>query len=64
VSVSLLFKQVVSALFLLVGLIISLSWYEWKDSPIWMLVLGALLSLLGIISVVLNIMESEESLDE
>ncbi|RZD38376.1 MAG: hypothetical protein CXT75_01580 [Methanobacteriota archaeon] len=61
---SLLFKQVVSALFLLVGLIISLSWYEWKDSPIWMLVLGALLSLLGIISVVLNIMESEESLDE
>jgi hypothetical protein len=62
--VSLLFKQVVSALFLLVGLIISLSWYEWKDSPIWMLVLGALLSLLGIISVVLNIMESEESLDE
>jgi nitric oxide reductase large subunit len=62
--VSLLFKQVISALFLLVGLIISLSWYEWKDSPIWMLVLGALLSLLGIISVVLNIMESEESLDE
>jgi len=62
--VSLLFKQVVSALFLLVGLIISLSWYEWKDSQIWMLVLGALLSLLGIISVVLNIMESEESLDE
>jgi hypothetical protein len=62
--VSLLFKQVVSALFLLVGLIISLSWYEWKDSPLWMLVLGALLSLLGIISVVLNIMESEESLEE
>ena len=61
---SLLFKQIISALFLLVGLIISLSWYEWKDSPIWMLVLGALLSLLGIISVVLNIMESEESLDE
>jgi|TARA_B110000263_G_scaffold73775_1_gene64494 hypothetical protein len=62
--VSLLFKQVVSALFLLVGLIISLSWYEWKDSPLWMLILGGLLSILGIIGVVLNIMESEESLEE
>lgn len=61
---SLLFKQVVSALFLLVGLIISLSWYEWKDSPLWMLILGGLLSILGIIGVVLNIMESEESLEE
>jgi hypothetical protein len=62
--VSLLFKQVTSAVFLLVGLIISLSWYEWKDSPLWMLILGGLLSLLGIIGVVLNIMESEESLEE
>ncbi|MDC0527048.1 hypothetical protein OAO35_03780 [Euryarchaeota archaeon] len=61
---SLLFKQVTSAVFLLVGLIISLSWYEWKDSPLWMLILGGLLSLLGIIGVVLNIMESEESLEE
>jgi|TARA_B110000263_G_scaffold79005_1_gene68934 hypothetical protein len=62
--VSLLFKQVTSAFFLLVGLIVSLSWYEWKDSPLWMLVLGGLLSILGIIGVVLNILESEESLEE
>jgi len=62
--VSLLFKQVTSALFLLVGLIVSLSWYEWKDSPIWMLIIGVLLSLLGIIGVVLSIMESEESLEK
>ena len=61
---SLLFKQVTSAIFLLVGLIISLSWYEWKDSPIWMLIVGGLLSLLGIIGVFLNIIESEESLEE
>lgn len=61
---SLLFKQVTSALFLLVGLIVSLSWYEWKDSPIWMLIIGVLLSLLGIIGVVLSIMESEESLEK
>ena len=61
---SLIFKQVTSAIFLLIGLIISLSWYEWKDSPIWMLIIGCLLSLLGIIGVVLNIIESEESLEE
>ena len=48
----------------IIGLIISLSWYEWKDSPIWMLIVGGLLSLLGIIGVVLNIIESEESLEE
>lgn len=61
---SLLFKQVTSAIFLLIGLIISLSWYEWKNSPFWMLIVGGLLSLLGIIGVVLNIIESEESLEE
>jgi membrane protein YdbS with pleckstrin-like domain len=62
--VSLLFRQVASALFLLIGLIISLSWYEWKDSPIWMLFLGGFIALLGIIGVVLSIMESEERLEE
>ena len=61
---SLLFRQVASALFLLIGLIISLSWYEWKDSPIWMLFLGGFIALLGIIGVVLSIMESEERLEE
>ena len=60
---SLLFRQVASALFLLIGLIISLSWYEWKDSPIWMLFLGGFIALLGIIGVVLSIMESEERLE-
>jgi membrane protein YdbS with pleckstrin-like domain len=62
--VSLLFRQVASALFLLIGLIISLSWYEWKDSPIWMLFLGGFIALLGIIGVVLSIMESEERLEK
>ena len=61
---SLLFRQVASALFLLIGLIISLSWYEWKDSPIWMLFLGGFIALLGIIGVVLSIMESEERLEK
>jgi len=62
--VSLIFRQVASALFLLIGLIISLSWYEWKDSPFWMLFLGGFIALLGIIGVVFSIMESEERLEE
>jgi predicted lysophospholipase L1 biosynthesis ABC-type transport system permease subunit len=62
--VSLLFKQVVSALFLLVGLIISLSWYEWKDSPIWMLFLGGFIALFCVIGVVLNIAQAEEELSK
>ena len=34
---SLLIKQISSAFFLLIGLIATLSWYEWKDSPFWVL---------------------------
>ena len=61
---SLLFRQVVSALFLLVGLIVSLSWYEWKDSPIWMLFLGGFIALLGVVGVVLTIAQAEEELSK
>ena len=60
---SLLFKQVISAVFLLVGLIFSLSWYEWKDSPLWMLLVGILFTLLGVVGVVLTIVQSEEEHD-
>jgi membrane protein YdbS with pleckstrin-like domain len=62
--VSLLFKQVASAFFLLIGLIISLSWYEWKDSPIWMLFLGGFVALLGVVGVVLTIAQAEEELSK
>jgi cytochrome b561 len=60
---SLLLKQFTSAFFLLIGLIVSLSWYEWKDSPIWMLVIGIICILLGVIGVVLSIAQGEEERD-
>jgi len=60
---SILIKQLASAFFLLVGLISSLSWYEWKDSPLWMLLVGILCTFLGVVGVVLTIIQSEEELD-
>ena len=60
---SILIRQIASAFFLLVGLISSLSWYEWKDSPLWMLLVGILFTVLGVVGVVLTIIQSEEELD-
>ena len=57
---SLLIKQIVSSSFLLIGLIASLAWYEWKDSPLWMLLVGIFFILSGVIGVVLTILQSEE----
>jgi 1,4-dihydroxy-2-naphthoate octaprenyltransferase len=63
VIMSLLLKQVTSAFFLLIGLIVSLSWHEWKESPIWMLVIGILCIFIGVVGVVLNIVQAEEEID-
>ena len=60
---SLLLKQLTSAFFLLIGLILSLSWYEWKDSPTWMLAIGIICIFLGVVGVVLNIAQAEEEID-
>ena len=60
---SILIKQLASAFLLLVGLISSLSWYEWRDSPLWMLLVGILCTFLGVVGVVLTIIQSEEELD-
>ena len=57
---SIIMKQVGSSLFLLIGLIASLAWYEWKDSPLWMLLVGLFFILSGVIGVVLTILQSEE----
>ena len=46
---SLLFKQISSAFSLLIGLIATLSWYEWKDSPLWVLLVGILFIAIGFI---------------
>ena len=61
---SLLLKQLTSAFFLLIGLIASLSWYEWKDSPIWMLAIGIICIFLGVVGVVLTIAQAEEELSK
>ena len=64
VVMSLLLKQLTSAFFLLIGLIASLSWYEWKDSPIWMLAIGIICIFLGVVGVVLTIAQAEEELSK
>ena len=60
---SLLFKQISSAFFLLIGLIATLSWHEWKDSPLWMLLVCIFFIFSGVVGVVLTIMQSEEELN-
>ena len=60
---SIFIKQIASAFFLLIGLISSLSWYEWKDSPLWMLLVGILFTLSGVVGAVLTIVQSEEEHD-
>ena len=60
---SIFIKQIASAFFLLIGLISSLSWYEWKDSPLWMLLVGIFFALLGVVGAVLTIIQSEEEFD-
>ena len=57
---TLLIRQVGSALCLMVGLIVSMSWFYWKDSPLLMLVVGGILVLAGIASVVFTIVKAEE----
>ena len=60
---SLLIKQISSAFFLLIGLITTLSWYEWKDSPLWILLVGIFFIFLGVVGSVLTIQESAEEYD-
>ena len=47
----------------MLGLIISMSWFYWNDSPFWMFIVGGGLVIIGIISVVYTIVKSEEELD-
>ena len=60
---SLLIKQISSAFSLLIGLIATLSWYEWKDSPLWILLVGIFFIFLGVVGSVLTIQKSAEEYD-
>ena len=60
----LLVRQVGSALCLMIGLIVSMSWFYWKDSPLLMLIVGGILVLGGIVGVVFTIVKAEEELSK
>ena len=59
----LLIRKLSSALSFMVGLVLTLSWFYWADSPILLLFLGLGLLLLGIIGVVTTIAKQEEELE-
>ena len=59
-TMSLLLKQISSAFSLLVGLIFCLSWFYWKDSDLWLFLVGSSLTLLGIVGVVFAIKQAAE----
>ena len=56
----LLVRQVGSALCLMLGLIVSMSWLHLSDPPPLMLIIGGILVLAGIISIVFTIIKAEE----
>ena len=60
---NLLVRQIASALILMIGLIASMSWFYLNDPPYWLLILGSVLVLIGIVSVVFNIVKAEEELE-
>jgi len=47
----------------MIGMIASMSWFYWNDPPYWLLILGSVLVLIGIVSVVFNIVKAEEELE-
>jgi len=61
--VKLLTRQIASALFLMIGLIVSMTWFYLSDPPFWLLILGSGLVLIGIVSVVFNIVKAEEEFE-
>ena len=56
-------RKLSSALSFMVGLILILSWFYWADAPIWLLLSGVVLLILGIIGVVTTIAKEEEELE-
>jgi len=60
---TLLIRQISSALSFKVGLVLILSWFYWADSPFLLLFLGLGLLFLGVIGVVTTIAKAEEELE-
>ena len=59
---ALLIRKLSSASSFMVGLILTLSWFYWADSPILLLLSGLVLLILGITGVVTTIAKEEEEL--
>ena len=59
----LMIRKLFSALSFMVGLILILSWFYLADSPIFLLLSGLVLLILGIIGVVTTIVKEEEELE-
>tara|TARA_B100001094_G_scaffold134267_1_gene130047 strand:- start:287 stop:466 length:180 start_codon:yes stop_codon:yes gene_type:complete len=57
---ALLIRKLFSALTFKIGLILTLSWFYWADSPLLLLIIGLGLLLLGIVGVVTTIAKAEE----
>ena len=60
---ALLIRKLSSALSFMVGLILILSWFYWADSPIFLLLSGLVLLIIGIIGIVTTIAKEEEELE-
>lgn len=60
---ALMIRKLFSALSFMVGLILILSWFYWADSPIFLLLSGLVLLIIGIIGVVTTIAKEEEELE-
>ena len=59
----LLIRKIFSALTIMVGLVLLLSWFYWADSPILLLLLGLIFILSGIVGVVTTIAKAEKELE-
>ena len=60
---ALLIRKLSSVLSFMVGLVLILSWFYWADSPIFLLLSGLVLLIIGIIGVVTTIAKEEEELE-
>ena len=60
---TLLIRKLSSSLSFMVGLVLILSWFYWADSPYFLLFLGLVLLLIGIVGVVTTIAKAEEEFE-
>ena len=60
---TLIIRQLISAISFKVGLVLILSWFYWADSPFILLLIGFGVLLLGIVGIVTTIAKGQEESD-